>query len=116
MRLETKWFRIQGALANLGYEISDTTIGNILKRHGIEPAPERKRRTTWKDFVQAHWNVLAAIDFTTVEVWFFLLKFSALCEFSPSLIQLCRIHQAISFPDIPTSHSDAAKQDLRFAE
>src|SRR6267378_8702347 len=34
--------RIVGALANLGYTISDQTVGNILKRHGIPPAPERK--------------------------------------------------------------------------
>jgi hypothetical protein len=61
--------RIQGALANLGHDISDTTIGNILKQHGIEPAPERKGKTTWKTFIQAHWDVLAAIDFTTIEVW-----------------------------------------------
>jgi transposase len=61
--------RIQGALSNLGYEFSDTAIGNILKEHGIEPAPERKRQTIWKDFIQAHWEVLAAIDFTTIEVW-----------------------------------------------
>ena len=31
--------RIQGALANVGYHISDTTVGNVLKQHGIEPAP-----------------------------------------------------------------------------
>jgi putative transposase len=61
--------RIQGALANLGHEISDTTVCNILKRHGIEPAPDQKRTTTWKTFLEAHWEVLAAIDFTTVEVW-----------------------------------------------
>ena len=61
--------RIQGALANLGHRISDTTVGNILKAHGIEPAPARKRQTTWKTFIKAHWEVLAAIDFTTVEVW-----------------------------------------------
>jgi transposase InsO family protein len=61
--------RIQGALANLGHEISDTTVGSILKQHGIEPAPERKRQTTWKAFIQAYWDVLAAIDFTTIEVW-----------------------------------------------
>src|SRR5215510_115620 len=30
--------RIAGALVNLGYTISDQTIGNILKRHGIPPA------------------------------------------------------------------------------
>jgi len=61
--------RIQGALANLGHRISDTTVGNILKAHGMEPAPQRKRQTTWKTFIKAHWEVLAAIDFTTVEVW-----------------------------------------------
>lgn len=61
--------KIQGALANLGHEISDTTVGNILKAHGIEPARERRRQTTWKTFLKAHWDVLAAIDFTTVEVW-----------------------------------------------
>ena len=42
--------RIVGALANLGYTISDQTVGNILKRHGIAPAPERKTTTTWKEF------------------------------------------------------------------
>jgi putative transposase len=56
-------------LANLGYKISDTAIGNILKEHGIEPAPDRKRQTTWKTFLEAHWDVLAAIDFTPIEVW-----------------------------------------------
>ena len=61
--------RIQGALANVGDHISDQTVGNILKQHGIEPAPDRKRQTTWKTFIKAHWDVLAAIDFTTVEVW-----------------------------------------------
>ncbi len=36
---------------------------------GIEPAPDRKRLTTWTTFLKAHWDVLATIDFTTVEVW-----------------------------------------------
>jgi putative transposase len=61
--------RIQGALANLGCKISDTAIGNILKEHGIDPAPERKKQTTWKAFLEAHWDVSAAIDFTTIKVW-----------------------------------------------
>ncbi len=61
--------RIQGALANLGHDISDTTVGNILRENGIEPAPERKRKTSWNEFIKAHWDVLAAIDFTAVEVW-----------------------------------------------
>ena len=61
--------RIQGALANLGLHISDTTVGNILRQNGIEPVPERKHRTSWKTFLKAHWNSIAAVDFTTVEVW-----------------------------------------------
>jgi transposase InsO family protein len=61
--------RIQGALANLGHQVSDTSVAKILKEHGIEPAPDRKLKTTWKAFIKAHWHVLAAIDFTTIEVW-----------------------------------------------
>ncbi|MCH9727094.1 MAG: integrase core domain-containing protein [Planctomycetes bacterium] len=61
--------RIQGALANVGYKISDTTVGNILKAHGIEPAPNRQCSGSWSTFLKSHWDVLAAIDFTTVEVW-----------------------------------------------
>ncbi|MBP90219.1 MAG: hypothetical protein CMJ64_26510 [Planctomycetaceae bacterium] len=61
--------RIQGALANQNHDVCDQTIGNILKKHGIEPAPERKRQTSWKVFLKAHWDVLASIDFTTIEVW-----------------------------------------------
>ncbi|HVW38181.1 MAG TPA: integrase core domain-containing protein, partial [Pirellulales bacterium] len=49
--------------------LSDTTVGNILKAHGVEPAPERKKATNWKTFIKAHCDVLAAVDFTTVEVW-----------------------------------------------
>jgi hypothetical protein len=57
--------RIVGTLANLGYTISDQTVGNILKRHGLPPAPERKTTTTWKEFIRAHMEVLVATDFFT---------------------------------------------------
>src|SRR5437867_5250832 len=59
--------RIVGALANLGYIISDQTVGNILKRHGIPPAPERKTTTTWKEFIRTHMAVLVATEFFTAE-------------------------------------------------
>jgi transposase InsO family protein len=61
--------RIVGALANLGYTISDQTVGNILKRHGLAPAPERKTTTTWKEFIRTHLDLLVATDFFTAEVW-----------------------------------------------
>jgi putative transposase len=60
--------RIVGSLANLGYEVSDQTVGNILRRHGVPPAPERKRSMTWAAFIRAHLAVLAGTDFFTEEV------------------------------------------------
>jgi putative transposase len=60
--------RIVRALANLGYPVSDQTVGNILRRHGMGPAPERSKTTTWKDFIRRHMDVLAGTDFFTVEV------------------------------------------------
>jgi hypothetical protein len=60
--------RIVGALANVGHEISDQSVGNILRRHGIPPASKRSANTTWKDFIAAHMAVLAGVDFFTVEV------------------------------------------------
>src|SRR5882762_8586870 len=61
--------RIHGALVNVGHVVARTTIADILKRHGIEPAPERSRKTTWKEFLKRHWDQILATDFFTVEVW-----------------------------------------------
>jgi putative transposase len=61
--------RIQGAVRNLGCVISDTAVANILKAHGIETVPERKRKSSWKEFLNAHWDDLASVDFTTIGVW-----------------------------------------------
>ena len=61
--------RIQGALDNLGHRVGRGTVANVLKRSGIEPSPERSKRTTWSTFLRAHWKVLAASDFLTAEVW-----------------------------------------------
>ena len=60
--------RIVGALANLGHHISDQTVGNILRRHDLAPAPKRSQTTTWKEFIRRHMDVLAGTDFFTVEV------------------------------------------------
>lgn len=60
--------RIAGALTNLGHNVSDQTVGNILRRRGIAPAPKRIQTTAWKDFIAAHMAVLAGIDFFTAEV------------------------------------------------
>src|SRR5215469_12879608 len=61
--------RIQGALANLGHQVARGTIANILKEHGLEPASGRKRKTTWKEFLCRHREVIVAADFFTLEAW-----------------------------------------------
>jgi putative transposase len=71
MALENRswgYTRIRGALANLGHEVGRGTIANILREHGIEPAPERDRHTRWSTFLKAHWECLTATDFLSVEV------------------------------------------------
>jgi transposase InsO family protein len=60
--------RIVGALANLGYKVCDQTVGNVLRRHGLPPAPERKRMTTWSAFIRIHLALLVGTDFFTAEV------------------------------------------------
>ena len=47
----------------------DQTVGNILKAHGVQPAPDRQRTGLWNTFLKPHWDVLGAIDFTTIEIW-----------------------------------------------
>ena len=61
--------RIVGALLNLGHNLARGTVANILKRNGIEPAPERSCKTTWKEFLAQHWEMIVAADFFTIEVW-----------------------------------------------
>jgi len=57
------------ALDEIELLVTPNTVKNILKRHGIEPAPEREKHTSWATFLKVHWNVMAATDFFTVEVW-----------------------------------------------
>ena len=73
--------RIQGALANLGHQIDKITVRNILRRHHLEPAPQRRKGgMSWAQFLKLHWEVLAATDFFTVEVmtWHGLVTFYVL--------------------------------------
>ena len=56
-------------MSNLGHELARNTIAQILQRHGLDPAPERNRKTTWKEFLSRHWGQMGAADFFTVAVW-----------------------------------------------
>jgi len=60
--------RIVGALSNLGYKICKQSVGNILTRNGIPPAPNRNRDTNWSTFIKSHQDAIAACDFFTTEV------------------------------------------------
>src|SRR4051794_12479734 len=64
---DTAAFRVHYQI--LGHKLARSTIADILQRHGIEPAPERTRKTTWKEFLKQRWDLLVAADFFTVEVW-----------------------------------------------
>ena len=65
-KLDWGYRRTEGALSNLGHDIARSTIAQILERHGIEPAPERSRKTTWKESLSRHWELIVATDFFTV--------------------------------------------------
>ena len=58
--------RIQGELRKLGHRVAASTIGKVLKDHGIRPAPDRP--TSWRTFLRAHWGEVAGMDFFTTEV------------------------------------------------
>ena len=61
--------RTQGTLANRGHQMSSSTVASVIKAHGLEPAPERVRKTIWKEFLARHWEVIVAADFFTIEAW-----------------------------------------------
>ncbi|MBN2194682.1 MAG: helix-turn-helix domain-containing protein, partial [Polyangiaceae bacterium] len=59
--------KIRDALRGLRVDIGRTTVASILTEAGIEPAPERSRKRTWKQFLRIHWETLHACDFFAVE-------------------------------------------------
>ena len=61
--------RIRGARGHLGQQVARGPLANVRKERGLEPAPARKTRTTWRELLAAHWDVLAAADCFTVAVW-----------------------------------------------
>ncbi len=63
------YLRITGAMAAIGHALSHQTIKNLLEWHGIDPAPMRKRKTDWSDFIKSHADCLLTTDFFTTEVW-----------------------------------------------
>jgi putative transposase len=61
--------RIRDFIVYLGYKIGETTVKNILLEHGYDPEPDLTRKTTWREFLKSHWNMLAACDLFSVELF-----------------------------------------------
>lgn len=60
--------RISGELKKLGHRACPSYVRDVLRHHGLPPAPARKG-LSWKQFIQAHLEVTWATDFLTEEVW-----------------------------------------------
>lgn len=88
--------RIQGYIVYLGYQISRATVQRILLDHGYHPEPDDFKRTTWKQFLKAHWSVLSAVDFFSVELMIrrVLIRYMVLfaIELSTRKVQIVGIH------------------------
>ena len=62
--------RIQGQLSNVGFQIGKSSVANILKAHGIEPAPNRRQTTSWATFLKSHFDVFRESGLDTLTLWF----------------------------------------------
>jgi putative transposase len=60
--------RLRDALKENGFSVCRNTVKNILKKHGITPAPQRNQGMSWAEFTQTHWEALVGTDFFTWEV------------------------------------------------
>ena len=59
--------RIQGELGKLGHAVSASAVRAAIRRHHVPSVPQRRRATTWRDFIRSHKDQLLACDFFTVE-------------------------------------------------
>jgi hypothetical protein len=60
--------RLSGELKKLGHRACPSYVRDVLRRHGLPPAPHRQG-LSWKQFLQSHLEVTWAADFLTEEVW-----------------------------------------------
>ena len=61
--------RINGELKKLGYKVHWQTVRRVMLDHGLLPDPDKPYKTTWKTFIQSHWDSISACDFFSVEAW-----------------------------------------------
>ena len=61
--------RIQGELVGLGHSVAASTVWQIMKDAGLDPAP-RRAGPTWRQFLSAQAHAILAIDFAHVDTVF----------------------------------------------
>ena len=64
------YYKIEGELTKLGFDISLTTVRNVLSRNGIVPAPVRYGSIGWRNMMNHYKDQLLACDFFTCETIF----------------------------------------------
>ena len=64
------YYRIEGELKKLGFDVSLTTVRNVLGRNGILPAPVRYGSIGWKTMMKHYKEQLLCCDFFVVESLF----------------------------------------------
>ena len=62
--------KIQGELVKLSFKVSQSTVRNILDRHGIQPVPVRNSSMGWRQLMTRYKEQILACDFFTIDtVW-----------------------------------------------
>lgn len=71
---------IVGALQHLGFKVARSTVARWLAEADIDPATTRSKKTSWSQFLRAHWGAIVATEFFTVEVltWHGLVRYHAM--------------------------------------
>jgi hypothetical protein len=59
--------KIQGELVKLNFKVSQSTVRNILDRHGIQPAPVRNGSIGWRHLMTHYKDQILTCDFFTIE-------------------------------------------------
>jgi len=60
------YLRIVGELHKLGVSVSASSVRNVLRRHGLAPAP-RREGPTWSEFLRSQARSMLATDFFHVD-------------------------------------------------
>jgi putative transposase len=94
--------RIQGQLSNVGFRIGKSSVANILKAHGIEPAPTRRQTPSWATFFISHWDVLqeAGLDAITLGFSKLIGYFSKPVSYDNTVVGDTALENGIAAPSL----------------